>query len=72
MGASCERACEQIASEAVRRFKSSQYEDAETMQIMLDFEEKGKILQRPTQKVGLVGDSGVGKSLNVIIVFTKY
>ena len=59
-----ENACVKIATDAVQRFKDSDFADAETKQIVADFEEKGKIAyNRSNQRIGLIGDSGVGKSL---------
>ena len=56
-----QKACEQVAVEAVCRFKTSNYTDSETAQIVQNFEEKGKIVYRSNQKIGLIGDSGVGR-----------
>lgn len=57
-----EEGCEYIASDAVRQLKASSFSDPELDQIIEDFEEKGELVYRSIQKVGLIGDSGVGES----------
>ena len=67
-----EKACEHIATEAVRLFKDDKYQDRETEQIAEDFKEKGKVVYSSNQKVGLIGDSGVGQSINAMRCIVKY
>ena len=57
-----EEACEQIASDAVRQLRAWYFADSDVAHILDNFEEKGKIVYQSSQKVGLIGNSGVGKS----------
>ena len=57
-----EDACENIASEVVRRLTASNLEDPEMSQIVEDFKDKGPIVYQSVQKIGMIGDSGVGEA----------
>ena len=66
-----EDACEYIASEVVRRLTASNVDDPEITRIIEDFKEKGPIVYQSVQKIGMIGDSGVGEARTLTKSATK-
>lgn len=67
-----EQACEEIATETLNRLNASDYKDEDIKYIVRDFELRGKILQRSRQRVGLIGDSGVGRFISYSPAVVSY
>ncbi|KAL8823400.1 MAG: hypothetical protein Q9191_005893 [Dirinaria sp. TL-2023a] len=57
-----EDACHQISSRITDLFQGSDYEDDETRQLLADVKMTGTVAYPALSRVGLIGDSGVGKS----------
>ena len=56
-----EAACKEIADRAVQILKSSDYVDLETARLIEQISARREIKYSPPKKIGMIGNSGVGK-----------
>ena len=59
--ASVEQLCEEIPKGAMEILQKSQYKDAETERMLNQISEHQNVKRAPARRVGMIGDSGVGK-----------